>query len=77
MYSNRTDYERAIYLLVEKARDGKLIINSELTINSLTNMRALPNNRIYLQNVDSLLRSMMHFASSDIFNQIDEEEPVE
>ncbi len=62
MYTNRTDYERALNLIKEKKIH---VPRGSRMIESLSKQRYLPNGRMNLTLVDGGLRSAMHmFAGS-------------
>lgn len=67
MYTKRTDYERALYLI--KETQIRIPYGSRLG-DSLAKQRYLPNGRMNLTLVDESMRATMHMFAGRVFDEI-------
>jgi hypothetical protein len=67
MYTKRTDYERALYLI--KETQIQIPYGSRLG-DSLTKQRYLPNGRMNLTLVDESMRATMHIFAGRAFEEM-------
>lgn len=67
----RAEFERKLYLLGEKIRNGKLLFprNATMMIESISQVRYLPNGRIDLLSVDEFAR-----LQANMMSQFDDEQ---
>lgn len=63
-YSGRGDFERGVSLLKEAIENDRISFSSSINVDSLLQIRMLPNGRLNLDTVDELVRSCFHMLAS-------------